>query len=145
MKKTFSQSVEQGHAARKWRIVDATGVPVGRLASKVATLLRGKDKPEFTPHVDGGDFVVVVNAEKVVFTGGKAKKKMYYHHSGYIGGIKSELASTLLQRMPERVIRNAVEGMLPSGILGHRIATKLKVYRGAKHPHSAQKPESVNF
>lgn len=140
MKKTYSQKVEEGRKARGWRVVDATGIPVGRLASQIATILRGKDKPAFTPHVDGGDFVVVVNAEKVLLTGKKLKNKYYFRHTGYIGGIKSELARDLLQRKPEAIIRSAVEGMLPSGVLGHRLAKKLKVYRGAEHKHSAQGP-----
>jgi large subunit ribosomal protein L13 len=127
----------------KWWIVDATGVPAGRLASKVATIIRGKHKPTFTPHVNGGDFVVVVNAEKVVLTGSKKSNKMYRHHTGYIGGLKEVTAGKMLATKPEEVIESAVKGMLPEGILGHRMLKKLKVYTGSEHPHAAQMPQPL--
>lgn len=130
---------------RKWKIVDAAGVPVGRVASEVASLIRGKNKVDFTPHVDGGDFVVVINASKVVFTGNKASQKKYYWHTGYIGGIKEIVAQDLLDKNPGKVIKNAVKGMLPGGVLGHRLIEKLKVYADDKHPHAAQKPEKVSL
>lgn len=127
----------------KWWIVDATGVPAGRLASKVATIIRGKHKPTFTPHVNGGDFVVVVNADKVVLTGSKKANKMYRHHTGYIGGLKEVTAGKMLATKPEEVIESAVKGMLPEGILGHRMLKKLKVYTGSEHPHAAQMPQPL--
>jgi len=127
----------------KWWIVDATGVPAGRLASKVATIIRGKHKTTFTPHVNGGDFVVVVNAEKEVLTGSKKATKMYRHHTGYIGGLKEVVAGKMLATKPEEVIESAVKGMLPEGILGHRMLKKLKVYTGSEHPHAAQMPQPL--
>ena len=126
---------------RKWYIVDAAGKRVGRLATEIATILRGKHKPEFTPHVDTGDFVIVINAEKVVFTGNKLEKKFYYRHSGYPGGLKAVKAADMLQRHPERVMEKAVRGMLPHNRLGDDQYRKLKVYAGSEHPHAAQKPE----
>ena len=126
-----------------WRLYDAEGKVLGRLATQVATTLRGKDKPTFTPHVDGGDFVVVVNAEKVKLTGMKKDKKMYYSHSGYRGGLKATSARELLDHQPEEVIRRAVWGMLPKGPLGRKMLGKLKIYRGASHPHAAQTPETA--
>jgi len=125
----------------KWWIVDATNVPVGRLASQVATLIRGKHRPDYTPNVDGGDFVIVVNAEKIRFTGDKLAKKMYRHHTGFMGGLKEIVAQKLLTTNPERVIELAVAGMLPEGILGHRMKGKLKVYVGGEHPHAPQMPQ----
>ncbi len=125
---------------RKWYVIDATGKRVGRLATEIATLLRGKHKPEYTPHVDTGDFVVVINAEKVVFTGNKLTKKVYYRHSGYPGGLKQTRAIDMLRNHPERVIEYAVKGMLPHNSLGRKQITKLKVYAGAEHPHQAQQP-----
>ena len=126
---------------RKWYIVDAAGKRVGRLATEIATILRGKHKPEFTPHVDTGDFVIVINAEKVVFTGNKLEKKFYYRHSGYPGGLKAVKAADMLKRHPERVMEKAVRGMLPHNRLGDDQYRKLKVYAGTEHPHAAQKPE----
>ncbi len=126
---------------RKWYIVDAAGKRVGRLATEIATILRGKHKPEFTPHVDTGDFVIVINAEKVVFTGNKLEKKFYYRHSGYPGGLKAVKAADMLKRHPERVMEKAVRGMLPHNRLGDDQYRKLKVYAGSEHPHAAQKPE----
>ena len=129
-----------GAVDRKWYIIDATGQTVGRLASQVATILRGKNKPEYTPHVDTGDFVVIVNSEKVVFTGKKLQQKMYRRHSMYPGGLKEITAEGLLQSYPERVLFSAVKGMLPKNTLGREQLTKLRVYKGSEHPHEAQQP-----
>ncbi|MDP9728533.1 50S ribosomal protein L13 [Alicyclobacillus tolerans] len=126
---------------RKWLLIDATGWRVGRLATEIAKLLRGKHKPEFTPHVDTGDFVVVTNVEKVVFTGRKLQKKLYRRHSGYPGGLKEVRAVDLLKKHPERVLYFAVRGMLPHTSLGRQQLTKLRLYVGPEHPHAAQKPE----
>lgn len=130
---------------RKWYVVDAEGQTLGRLASRIATVLRGKHKPTFTPHVDTGDFVIVINADKVQLTGKKLDKKIYRWHSGYLGGLKEATARKMLAERPERVIEWAVWGMLPKGRLGRRIFKKLKVYRGPNHPHAAQKPEPLTF
>ena len=130
---------------RKWYVVDATGLTLGRLASEVAKVLRGKNKPEFTPHVDTGDYVIVINAEKIAVTGNKMDQKMYYHHSDYIGGLKETTLKEMLAKHPERVIEHAVKGMLPKGPLGRQMYTKLHVYAGAEHPHAAQKPETLTF
>ena len=138
--KSFIQRNEDALESRSWVLVDAEGATLGRLASEVASIIRGKNKPTFTPHVDGGDFVVVINAEKVKLTGNKLDDKIYYDHSQYIGGLKTHTAKELLESKPEQVIKRAVEGMLPSGALGHGMATKLKIYAGASHPHAAQKP-----
>lgn len=129
---------------RKWYVVDASGKVLGRLATKIATVLRGKNKPQFTPHLDAGDFVVVVNADKVVVSGKKAGIKTYSHYSGYPGGLKREVFVDVQRRHPERIIEWAVWGMLPHSRLGRQQFKKLKVYRGAAHPHQAQKPESLN-
>lgn len=126
---------------REWYVIDATGVPLGRLASEIARILRGKHKPIFTPHVDTGDHVIVVNAEKVALTGDKLKKKMYYWHTGYPGGLRAISAERLLQTRPERMIELAVRRMLPRTRLGRRQFRKLHVYRGAQHPHEAQRPK----
>ncbi len=134
-----------GEVERKWYLVDAEGKTLGRLCSEIAKILRGKHKPQFTPHVDTGDFVIVVNAEKVKLTGKKLDKKVYYRHSGYPGGIKSINAKRLLEKFPERVIEYAVWGMLPKNSLGRRQFKKLKVYRGPNHPHEAQKPEKLDL
>jgi large subunit ribosomal protein L13 len=125
---------------RKWYVIDAAGKRVGRLASEIASILRGKHKPEFTPHVDTGDFVVVVNVEKVVFSGQKLYKKIYRRHSGYPGGLKEVRAVDLLKTHPERVLYQAVKGMLPHNSLGRQQLTKLKLYAGPEHPHQAQQP-----
>jgi large subunit ribosomal protein L13 len=125
---------------RRWFIVDADGQVLGRLASRVATILRGKHKPDFAPHLDVGDHVVVVNAEKVHLTGRKLRDKMYRWHTGYIGGLRTVNAETMLTSHPERVIEWAVQGMLPKNRLGRAMARKLKVYRGSEHPHRAQQP-----
>jgi len=123
--------------------VDAEGRIVGRIATQIANILRGKHKPTFTPHVDGGDFVVVVNAAKVRLSGRKLEDKIYYRHSGYPGGVRQTTAGRVLRQRPERVLRSAVVGMLPKNRLGRRLATKLKIYRGANHPHAAQQPERL--
>jgi large subunit ribosomal protein L13 len=137
--KTYS--AKQDEVRRNWYLVDATNKTLGRLATELARRLRGKHKPEFTPHVDTGDYIVVINAEKIVVTGNKASDKVYYHHSGYPGGIKSETFEKKIQKSPESIIEIAVKGMLPKGPLGRAIFRKLKVYAGAQHPHSAQQPE----
>lgn len=126
---------------RKWRVVDAKDAVLGRLATKIANSLRGKDKPVFTPNSDTGDFVVVVNAEKIKLTGKKNDEKIYYHHTGYPGGIKAETAKDKLNNNPEDIIITAVRGMLPKSRLGRAMIKKLKVYKGHEHPHAAQKPE----
>ncbi len=128
---------------RKWYVVDAQGQVLGRLASRVASILRGKHKPTFAPHLDVGDHVVVVNAEKVHLTGRKLSLKLYRWHTGYIGGLRSVSAETMLRTHPERVVEWAVQGMLPKNRLGRAMAKKLKVYRGAEHPHQAQRPEPL--
>ena len=126
---------------RNWLVVDAEGQTLGRLATQIADALRGKRKPAYTPHVDVGDFVVVVNAEKVAVTGAKRQQKMYYRHSGYPGGLKSRTLNDMLERRPEEVIRLAVRGMLPKNRLARKQLTKLKVYAGPDHPHAAQQPQ----
>jgi large subunit ribosomal protein L13 len=128
---------------RNWLVVDATGQTLGRLATQIASELRGKTKPEFTPHCDVGDFVIVVNAEKISVTGRKREQKQYYRHSGYPGGIRSRSLAEMLERRPEEVIRKAVKGMLPRTRLGRAQLSKLKVYAGPEHPHAAQKPEPM--
>ena len=130
---------------RNWYVVDATGQTLGRLATQIADALRGKRKPEYTPHVDTGDFVIVVNAEKISVTGNKRAEKRYYRHSGYPGGIRSRTLAEMLDRRPEEVIRLAVKGMLPRNRLARKQLTKLKVYAGADHPHAAQKPEPLEI
>jgi large subunit ribosomal protein L13 len=127
-------------AARRWHLIDATGQTVGRLASSIATLLRGKNNPAFSPHLDCGDFVVVVNASQLQFTGKKLSDKIYYRHTEYPGGIRTTTAGQMLANRPEEILRLAVEGMLPKTRLGHQMATKLKIYAGAEHPHAAQQP-----
>ncbi len=129
---------------RKWYIINAEGMVLGKLAVKAADILRGKTKPIFTPHVDTGDFLVVINADKVQLTGRKLEDKIYYHHTGYIGGIKAETARHRMERKPELVIEAAVKGMLPKNSLGRSMFKKLKVYSGSEHPHTAQSPESLN-
>jgi large subunit ribosomal protein L13 len=129
-----------GAVERKWYLVDANGKTVGRLASEIASILRGKHKPEFTPGVDTGDFVIVINAEKVVFTGNKLQKKIYYRHSLYPGGLKETSAATMLATKPERVLFSAIKGMLPHNTLGRQQLTKLRVYAGTEHQHAAQNP-----
>ena len=130
---------------RKWYVVDATGYTLGRLASEVAKVLRGKNKPVFTPHIDTGDYVVIVNAEKIKVTGKKLDQKIYYHHSEYVGGMKETTLREMLAKKPGKVVELAVKGMLPKGPLGRQMFTKLHVYAGPEHPHAAQKPEALTF
>ena len=130
---------------RKWYVVDATDMTLGRLASEVAKVLRGKNKPIFTPHIDTGDYVIVINAEKVAVTGKKLNQKIYYNHSDYVGGMKETTLREKLAKKPESVIELAVKGMLPKGPLGRQMLTKLHVYAGPEHKHEAQKPESLTF
>lgn len=143
MKTTFMANA--GNVERKWYVVDAEGKTVGRLAAEVAKVLRGKHKPTFTPHVDTGDHVIVINAEKVVFTGKKLIQKTYFRHSGYQGGTTFTAAGKMLETKPERVVEMAVKGMLPKNRLGAQIYTKLNVYAGSEHPHAAQKPEVLEI
>ena len=130
---------------RKWYVVDATGCTLGRLSSEVAKVLRGKNKAIFTPHIDTGDYVIVINADKIKVTGKKLDQKIYYHHSDYVGGMKETTLREMLNKKPERVIELAVKGMLPKGSLGRQMMTKLHVYAGAEHGHEAQKPEVLTF
>ena len=130
---------------RKWYVVDATGLTLGRLASEVAKVLRGKNKAIFTPHIDTGDYVIVINAEKIAVTGKKLDQKIYYHHSDYVGGMKETTLREMMAKKPERVIELAVKGMLPKGPLGREMYKKLFVYAGPEHKHEAQKPEVLKF
>ncbi len=130
---------------RKWYVVDAEGQTLGRLAAEVAKVLRGKNKPEFTPHIDTGDNVIVINAEKIKVTGKKLDQKVYYHHSDYVGGMKETTLREMMAKKPEQVIKLAVKGMLPKGPLGRTMIKKLHVYAGAEHAHQAQKPEVLTF
>ncbi|MCE2526841.1 MAG: 50S ribosomal protein L13 [Actinomycetia bacterium] len=141
--KTYSPSAE--HTTPDWWVVDASDLPLGRLSSEIAKVIRGKHKPTFAPHVDGGDFVVVVNAERVGLTASKSEQKVYYRHSGYPGGIKAESFQSLIKRRPQEVIERAVRGMLPKNRLGRKMFRKLKVYAGPSHPHAAQKPVALEF
>ncbi len=143
--KTPSLSKEKANAQRGWVLVDAKDQTLGRLSTRVATLLRGKHKPDWTPHVDNGEYVVVINAERVLLTGRKLTEKKYYRHSGYPGHLKEVSAGRLLETHPERVVEHAVRGMLPKNKLGRALLQKLKVYAGDKHPHEAQRPEAVRF
>ncbi|MGH1371440.1 MAG: 50S ribosomal protein L13 [Cellvibrionaceae bacterium] len=140
--KTYSAKPES--VQRDWYVIDAEGKTLGRMASEIASRLRGKHKPEFTPHVDTGDYIVVINAEKVAVTGNKAKNKMYHHHTGYVGSLKSISFEKLIEKAPERAIQSAVKGMLPRGPLGRAMFKKLKVYAGVEHPHAAQQPKELN-
>jgi large subunit ribosomal protein L13 len=142
---TFVPSGVNLEAQRKWFVVDANGQTVGRLAARVASVLRGKHKATFTPYIDMGDHVIVVNAEKAVFTGSKLDQKMYRHHTGYPGGLKETTARALLARRPERILEFAIRGMLPKNTLGRAMGKKLKVYSGPEHPHAAQKPETLKL
>ena len=135
-----TKSAKPAEVEKKWHLIDADGLVVGRVATIIANILRGKHKPEYTPNCDTGDYVVVINAEKVKATGNKLEDKTYWRHSGYHGGIKSTTLGKLLDKAPERVIMNAVKGMLPKGPLGYAQLRKLKVYPGAEHPHAAQQP-----
>ncbi len=141
--KTYSPKASELESA--WWVVDATDLPLGRLASEVAQLIRGKHKPTFAPHMDGGDHVIVVNAAKVKVTSAKSRQKIYYRHSGYPGGLKEETFESLQARKPEAVVERAVKGMLPKNRLGRKMAKKLKVYAGPDHPHAAQKPQPLEL
>ncbi len=141
--RTYSPSADQ--ADPQWWVVDAGDLPLGRLASEVAQVIRGKHKPTFAPHIDGGDFVVVINAARVRLTSSKSRRKIYYRHSGYPGGIKAESFESLIERQPEEVIKRAVRGMLPKNRLGRKMLRKLKVYGGPSHPHASQKPVVLEF
>ena len=141
--KTFMAS--EATIDRKWYVVDAAGMTLGRLASEVAKVLRGKNKPIFTPHMDTGDYVIIVNAEKIQVTGKKLDQKIYYHHSDYVGGMKQTTLKEKLAKKPEQVIELAVKGMLPKGPLGRQMYRKLFVYAGPEHKHAAQKPEALTF
>ena len=141
--KTFSAKPET--VEHDWFVIDAADKTLGRLAANVASRLRGKHKPEFTPHVDTGDYIVIINAEKVRVTGNKAKNKIYHHHTGYPGGLKSVSFEKLIDKAPERAIQSAVKGMLPKGPLGSAMFKKLKVYAGVEHPHTAQQPQELNI
>jgi large subunit ribosomal protein L13 len=134
-----------GEVERKWYVVDATDIPLGRLSAAVAKILRGKNKPTFTPHTDTGDFVIVINAEKIKLTGNKASDKIYYHHSLYPGGLKQISAGELREKNPVRLIQNSVKGMLPKNTLGRAQGMKLKVFAGSEHTHQAQQPEVLDI
>ncbi|MDD3821488.1 MAG: 50S ribosomal protein L13 [Bacilli bacterium] len=136
---TFMQ--KKGDVTRQWYVVDATNQILGRLATQVATILRGKHKPTYTPHIDGGDFVIIINADKVNLTGNKLDQKKYYDHSGYPGGLRVRLAREMKEKYPVKMVERAIKGMLPKGRLGRAMSKKLFVYAGDKHPHLAQKPE----
>ena len=139
-------SAKPAEVGKKWVVIDANGLVVGRLASIVALRLRGKHKPTFTPHVDCGDNVIIINAAKAVLTGRKLEKKVYYHHTGFIGGIKERTAKSIMEgRFPERVVEKAVQRMLPRGPLGRQQFGNLRVYPGAEHPHAAQNPEPIDI
>ncbi|MEW6276613.1 MAG: 50S ribosomal protein L13 [Bacillota bacterium] len=140
MQRTYM--AKPGEIKKKWYVLDAKGKPLGRLAVEAARLLRGKHKPQFTPHVDTGDHVIVINADKVILTGNKLQKKLYVRHTGYPGGLKTTKYAALMQEKPEFAVRKAIVGMLPHNRLGAAMAKKLKVYRGPEHPHQAQKPEA---
>ncbi len=142
LQKTFTP--KPADISQEWLVVDATDVPLGRLASAVAQLLRGKHKPTFAPHVDGGDYVVVVNAEKIAISGNKAIDKMYYRHSGFPGGLRELNFTQMRERYPERIIQAAVKGMTPKNRLGRQIMSKLRVYAGPDHPHAAQNPRAYD-
>lgn len=141
--KTYMASPDK--IERKWYVIDAEGCTLGRLASEVAKILRGKNKPEYTPHIDTGDYVVIVNAEKVKVTGKKMDQKIYYHHSDYVGGMKETTLRVMMDKKPEHVLELAIKGMLPKGPLGRAMITKLHVYAGPEHEQQAQKPEVLTF
>ena len=143
--KNTTYSAKRSDNSEKWYVVDAEGAVLGRLATQIASRLRGKHNPMFTPHADTGDWVIVVNADKVTLTGRKWDQKMYHRHSGYIGGLKSITARKLKEKRPEDLIRFAVKGMLPKNRLGRKLFKKLKVYSGPEHPHAAQQPEALEF
>lgn len=141
MKNSYMQRKED--VVRTWWVIDAEGVNLGRLATKVATVLRGKHKPTYTPHIDGGDYVIVINASKVNLTGNKLDDKIYYNHSGYTGGLRERTARTMRDNYPVEMVERAVKGMLPKGRLGRQMYKKLFVYAGSEHPHAAQKPKEM--
>jgi large subunit ribosomal protein L13 len=143
--KKYTYSAKKTDNRENWFVVDADGAVLGRLASQIAGRLRGKHNPLFSPHVDTGDSIVVINAEKIILTGKKWDQKTYYRHSGYMGGLKSITAGKLLEKRPEDIVRQAVKGMLPKNRLGRKMLKKLKVYSGKEHPHTAQKPEALHF
>ena len=143
MKSTYY--AKPGDVQREWLLVDATDMTLGRLASEVAQILRGKNKPIYTPHIDTGDFVIIVNADKIKVTGAKATAKVYYRHTGYVGHLKSETFREAMEKHPTRVIEHAVKGMLPKGTLGRQMLKKLKVYTGPEHPHQAQNPRKIDL
>jgi len=143
--KKYTYSAKRSDNKDKWCIVNAEGAVLGRLATLIASRLRGKHNPLFTPHVDTGDWVIVINADKIALTGKKLEQKYYYRHSGYIGGLKTITAKKLLEKRPEDLIRSAVKGMLPKNRLGNKLFNKLKVYTGDKHPHEAQQPETLTL
>lgn len=143
--KTYFCSQEAAGASRKWCVVDADGQVVGRLASQIASILRGKNKPSYAPHTDTGDYVVVVNVDKVKFTGRKFDNKKYYRHTGYVGGLVERTAREIAEKKPTEILRHAVHGMLPKGALGRKQIKKLKLYTGSEHPHTAQQGESVSL
>ena len=143
--KTYVAPREEALAKRAWWVIDAEGKPLGRLASRIATVLRGKNKPIFSPHLDTGDFVVVVNAEKIAVTGAKETDKFYYRHSGYPGGLKKRSVAEVRSKFPERIVEHAVKGMLPHNALGRQMYRKLKVYRGASHPHATNNPQPLTI
>ncbi|TQV80187.1 50S ribosomal protein L13 [Exilibacterium tricleocarpae] len=140
-----TMSAKPASVQRDWYVIDAAGKTLGRMATEIAVRLRGKHKPEYTPHVDTGDYIVVINAEKVRVTGNKASDKIYHRHTGYPGGLKSISFEKLIEKAPERTIQSAVKGMLPKGPLGRAMFKKLKVYAGGEHPHTAQQPQELNL
>lgn len=142
---TRSTPTAEAIAQREWWVVDLDGQTVGRAAARIAHILRGKHKPSYTPHVDDGDYVVVVNADKVQFKGNKWQQKRYYRHTGYVGGIKDQTATEVLNEKPEFIIQKAVKGMLPRGPLGRAMLKKLKIYTGPEHPHAAQQPKALEL
>ena len=141
--KTFMQTKET--VDRKWYVIDAENLPLGRVATKAATVLRGKHKATFTPHIDCGDYVIIINADKVKLTGNKVNDKMYYNHSGFPGGLRERNAKTMLEKYPEEMVERAIKGMLPNGPLGRQMYRKLFVYAGSEHNHSAQKPTELKI
>ncbi|ONI45111.1 50S ribosomal protein L13 [Candidatus Epulonipiscioides gigas] len=143
MRTTFMANAQ--NVKKEWFLVDATDQTVGRLASQVAMVLRGKHKPTFTPHVDCGDHVIIINADKIVFTGKKLEQKLYRHHSGYVGGLKETTAKDMLKKHPERILMHAIKGMLPKNSLGRKLLTNVRVYAGTEHNHEAQQPKELKF
>ena len=145
MRTTYMDTVKSARENRKWYVIDATDLVLGRMSVAIATVLKGKHKPTYTPHIDGGDYVIVVNADKIKVTGKKLDQKIYYHHSDYVGGMKETTLKEMLNKHPERVVEYAVKGMLPKGPLGRQMYKKLFVYVGPDHKHAAQKPETLTF